>query len=177
MKENAFYPKKIEKEEELVSGIRKKSSLRLPSVPGMHLKQAKEKLETGVPKAEIFKLTGQAADKLTKLEMKLKKDLREAENDLVKEEILDKLAECDDLAKILTVHIDDLVEQEGEIAQKTRVDMPSDPAVAKKMLEGRREQLANLKLQPDTGLQPLLRRIDEFVEESSTPEEKFSRAA
>lgn len=177
MKENAFYPKKIEKGEELVSGVREKSSLRLPSVPGRHLKEAKEKLETGVPKAEIFKLTGQAADKLTRLEMKLKKELREAEDEQTKDEILDKLSECDDLAKILTVHIDDLVEQEGRISQQNRIEMTSDPIITDKMLEKKREYLANIKLNPDTGLQPLLRRIDEFVEESSTPEEKLSRAA
>jgi hypothetical protein len=177
MKENAFYPKKVEKPEELVSGVREKTSLRLPSVPGMHIREAKEKLESGVPKAEIYKLTGQAADKLTRLEMKFKKDLREAEDEQAKDEIMDKLDECDDLAKILAVHIDDLVEQEGKIAQSNRVDMPSDPMLEKKMLERQREMMANVKLNLDSGLKPLLKKIDEFIEENSLPEQKMSRAA
>jgi hypothetical protein len=178
MREKAFLPKQ-ESEEQLVSGVRERSSLRLPSVPGMHLREAQRKIEEtkGVHKSEIYKLTGQAADKLTRLEMRLKQDLKKAENELVKEEILEKLSECDDLAKILTVHIDDLVEQEGKIAQRMNVEMASNPTVEKQMLENQREALANLRLTPDSGLKPLLRKIDEFIEENSFPEQKISRAA
>ncbi len=178
MKEKAFLPKK-ESEEELVSGIRQKPSLRLPSVPGLQrtISEKKPPVPEGTLRDDAFKLTGQAALKLTSLEMKLKKKLRSAKNEEVREEIQGRLDQCEDLARMLNTHIKDIVEQDAKISQESKPAFNYDPELYKKIIEAQRKEQATRKLKVHPGLAPLLREINEFIEDSSETPESLSRAA
>lgn len=163
----------------LESGVREKIKGRLPSVPsGTRLKDAYQKLQEseGVPKEEAFKLTGPAALKLTTLEIKLKKDLRAAKDEEIKDDIQEKLDQCEDLARMLNSHIKDIIEQDAKISQENRPPFNYDSALYKKILEAQKKEQATKKLKVHPGLKPLLREINEFIESIETPE-SLKRAA
>ena len=178
MKEKAFLPKK-ESEEELVSGIRQKPSLRLPSVPGLQRTIAEKKPQApeGTLRDDAFKLTGPAALKLTSLEIKLKKDLKAAKNEELREEIQGRLDQCEDLARMLDLHVKDLVEQDAKISQEKRPDFSYDPEIYKKILKAQKDEQATRRLNVHPGLRPLLREINKFIEDNSETPESLSRAA
>lgn len=167
------------------SGIRRRI-VRLPSVPkapsGINRKGADKNPHDpeGVLKEDAFKLTGSAVLKLTSLEMKLKKDLRKAKNEKLKESIQEKLDQCEDLARMLNLHIKDLIEQDANISQESRPLFNYDQDLYQKIVEAQQKEQAAIKLKVHPGLTPLLREINEFIKSVETPEDQsksISRAA
>ncbi|MDD5726538.1 MAG: hypothetical protein PHC53_03995 [Patescibacteria group bacterium] len=178
MKEKAF-PTPDASSEPLKSGIRKRADLRLPSVPGLQrtIVEKKPQESKGTLRDDAFKLTGPAALKLTSLEMKLKKELRAAKNEESREEIQERLDQCEDLARMLDLHSKDLIEQDAKISQENRPVFNYDPELYKKIVEAQRKEQATRKLEVHPDLMPLLREINEFIEDNSEIPENLSRAA
>jgi len=178
MKEKAL-PAPDASSEPLKSGIRKRADLRLPSVPGLQRTIAEKKPQVleGTLKDDAFKLTGPAALKLTSLEINLKKELRAAKNEESREEIQGRLDQCEDLARMLNTHINDLVEQDALMSQENRPAFNYDPELYQKIMEAQRKEQATRKLKVHPGLTPLLREINEFIEDNSETPENLSRAA
>ncbi|MHB8830782.1 MAG: hypothetical protein ACYC44_01565 [Patescibacteria group bacterium] len=178
MKEKTF-PAPDASSEPLKSGIRKRADLRLPSVPGLQrtITEKKAQEPEGVLRDDAFKLTGPAALKLTSLEMKLKKELRAAKNEKLREEIQERLDQCEDLSRMLNTHIKDLAEQGSKISQENRPDFNYDPELYKKIIEAQRKEQATRKFMVHPGLAPLLREINEFIEDNAETPENLSRAA
>lgn len=181
MSEKAF-PAPETSSEPLKSGIRKRSDLRLPSVPGLQRKIAEQKPQEpeGVLRDDAFKLTGPAALKLTSLEMKLKKDLRAAKDEESRNNIQEKLDQCEDLARMLDLHAKDLIEQDAKLSQENRPTFNYDPDLYKKIVEAQQKEQTTRKFRVHPGLAPLLREIDEFIKSTETPEDQpksLSRAA
>lgn len=178
MKKETF-PAPDASSEPLKSGIRKRADLRLPSVPGLQRTIAEKKSQEskGTLRDDAFKLTGPAALKLTSLEMRFKKELRAAKNEESREEIQGRLDQCEDLARMLDTHIKDLAEQDAKISQESRPAFNYDPELYKKIMEAQRKEQATRKLNVHPGLAPLLREINEFIEDNSETPENLSRAA
>lgn len=181
MKEKVF-PTPDASSEPLKSGVRK-IERRLPSVPkapsGIRRKDANQKFQEseGVIRDDAFKLTGPAVLKLTSLEMKLKKDLRAAKDEKSKNDIQEKLDQCEDLARMLNLHIKDLIEQDTKILQESRPLFNYDPDLYKKIVEAQQKEQATRRLKVHPGLKHLLKEINEFINSNSETPESLSRAA
>ncbi|MFA6100207.1 MAG: hypothetical protein WC750_05055 [Patescibacteria group bacterium] len=185
MREKAF-PALDASSEPLKSGIRKRADLRLPSVPGLQHTIADKKADKkpqepeGILRDDVYKLTGPAVSRLLSLEMRLKKDLRAAKNEASKDDLQEKLDQCEDLARMLDLHVNELIEQDAKVAQENRPTFNYDPDLYKKIMEAQQKEQATRRLKVHPGLAPLLREINEFaisIEPQEGQPEDLSRAA
>lgn len=181
MRKEAF-PAPDASSEPLKSGIRNRSDLRLPSVPGLQRTIAEKKPQEpeGMLRDDVYKLTGPAVLRLTSLEMRLKKDLRAAKDETSKNDIQAKLDQCEDLSQMLDLNVNELIEQDSKLSQENRPTFNYDPDLYKKIMEAQRQEQATRRLKVHPGLMLLLRQIDAFAK-SIEPQEgqpkDLSRAA